>query len=263
MIFRAKYDCIYEAHGKGGNSLDNLVNPLNTSLAHYACFGRIYSQLRNYTYSDVTYRIYLFKEDLPEKNFNLCTKLETKKILRCLQKTVPFTYKFESGTFTMSEYNAAQTNFNILVVNIKGTFAQHLWVTTMLRCFFEWPYNVAAKEACSLQSEVKVVDGFNLSNENWVNLYLTIVAQLGGDGLHGIVEFGKHPKAKTYQEWQQKLAGIKGNCSLVSQLKVGGGRFARNVEHVNIRDQETLDAGTKSRASKYVAAYKDKLSWKN
>ena len=35
-----------------------------------------------------------------------------------------------------------------------------------------------------------------------------------------------------------------------------------NSPKIQIDSQEKLDEGTESRAAKYVAAYKDKLSWK-
>lgn len=263
MVFGEHYDCIYEASGKGGETLDNLNCDLLVNLSHHACFARIYEQIRSHKFAEVTYKIYLFKEDLPDKNFNLCDKNETKKILRCLQKTVPFSYKFEQGQFTKSTYCKDVIDYNVLNVTIRGNYAQHLWVTSLLRCFFEWPYNIAAKEACILQSEIKEVDGLDLARENWINLYLTIAAQLGSYGLHGVVDLGTHPKAKTYHEWKQKLASMHGNGRIIDRLREGGGNFSRHVEKINIYNQQILDQGTKSRASKYVAAYKDKLSWKN
>lgn len=265
MVYGEHYDCIYSATGCGGDSLDNMNTQLRgTKLSHAACFGTIYSQIRNFAYCDVTYKVYLYANDLPEKNFNLCDKLETKKILRCLQKTVPFTYKFEKDRFKISNYKEELTDYNVLVVHIVGNYAQHLWVTTMLRCFFEWPYNIAAKEACVLQSKIKEVDGFDVSKENWINLYLTIAAQLGSYRLHGIVDFnGQHPQAKTYQEWKQKLASCNAKREIIDELRKGGGNFDRKVsEKFNIYSQEEYNKGTQNRAAKYVAAYKDKLSWK-
>ena len=262
MIFGAKYDCIYEAKGKTGDSLESLVNPFITPLDHYACFSDTYWKLRRDEYAEVTYRIYLFKEDYPDKNFNICTHLETKKILRCLQKTVPFTYKFEEAKYKKSSFDNNLVDFNVLVVHIRGNYAQHLWITSMLRCFFEWPYNIAAKEACALQSKIKNIEGIDLEKENWINLYLTIAAQLGSTGLHGVVDLGKHPKAKTYQEWKQTLASIKGSPKIIEQLKKRGKEFSKGIKEIRIYNQDIYNEGVESRASKYIAAYKDKLSWK-
>ena len=261
MVFGEQFDCVYEAEGFCGSSLDSLNKPVKVYLDHYACFGDIYSRIRsNGCYADLTYKVYLIKDNIPDKNFNLCTHLETKKILRCLQKTVPFTYNFSKAKYTVSSYNRNMVDYTVLTVNIKGNYSQHLWITSMLRCFFEWPFNIAAKEACVLQSDIKEVDNIDFEQENWINLYLTIAAQLGSYGLHGIVDSGKHPKPRTYHEWRQKLASLKGCPRLIDSLRDGG--FMNRAPMVRINSQEELDEGTKSRASKYVAAYKDKLSWK-
>lgn len=263
MVFSETYDCIYRASGLVGRDPEHATNPVNVKLGHYACYSAIYKKIKEYEYADVTYQIYLYAENLKNHQFNLCTKLETRKILRCLQKTVPFTYNFRKDNYTTGAYTEETTNFNVLIVTIKGTFAQHLWITSMLRCFFEWPYNIAAKEACQLQSQLKEVDGINLGRENWINLYLTIVAQLGSYGLHGVVDMHKHPKAKTYHEWKQKISSLKSNERIIDQLRKGGGRFQDSIEDIRVKSQKSLDEGIASRASKYVAAYKDKLSWKN
>lgn len=261
MVFGEQFDCVYEAEGFCGNSLNSLNRKVKVLLDHYACFSDIYYRIRtNGCYANITYRIYLINEDIPGKNFNLCTHLETKKILRCLQKTVPFTYNFSKARYTLSSYKKDTVDYTVLTVNLKGNYSQHLWITSMLRCFFEWPFNIAAKEACILQSDIKEVDNIDFEQENWINLYLTIAAQLGSYGLHGIVDLGKHPKPRTYHEWKQKLAAIKGSPRLIDSLRDGG--FMNKAPKICIDSQEKLDEGTKSRASKYVAAYKDKLSWK-
>lgn len=264
MVYYEQFDCIYTAKGKGGDSEDSMDNEFSVPLHHYACFSDVYRHLRKYDYCEVTYDIYLYKENIKGKQFNLCSSLETRKILRCLQKTVDFTYKFKEAQYTKSDYSKTLIDFNVLTVTIKGNYAQHLWITSMLRCFFEWPFNVAAKEACELQSRVKIVDDFDCSKENWINLYLTIAAQLGSYSLHGVVNYiGLHPKAKTYQEWKYKLANITDTNEIYKCLARNGGRFdQRKSVRVDITSQEEYDQGVTSRASKYVAAYKDKLSWK-
>lgn len=261
MVFREKFDCVYEAEGFCGADLNNLNENVKIDLNHYACFSDIYFKIRrNGGFADLTYRVYLIKNNIPDKNFNLCTHLETKKILRCLQKTVPFSYKFSQAQYTESAYSKNIVDYDVLTVNIKGNYSQHLWITSMLRCFFEWPFNIAAKEACVLQSDIKKADGIDFDKENWINLYLTIAAQLGSYGLHGIVDANRHPKPRTYHEWKQKLESIKGCPRLIDSLRDGG--FMDHSPRIQIDSQEKLDEGTKSRAAKYVAAYKDKLSWK-
>lgn len=261
MVFREKFDCVYEAEGFCGADLNNLNENVKINLNHYACFSDIYCKIRrNGGFADLTYRVYLIKNNIPDKNFNLCTHLETKKILRCLQKTVPFSYKFSQAQYTESAYSKNIVDYDVLTVNIKGNYSQHLWITSMLRCFFEWPFNIAAKEACVLQSDIKKADGIDFDKENWINLYLTIAAQLGSYGLHGIVDANRHPKPRTYHEWKQKLESIKGCPRLIDSLRDGG--FMDHSPRIQIDSQEKLDEGTESRAAKYVAAYKDKLSWK-
>lgn len=261
MLYNRTYDCIYAAKGKGGNSLEDLTEEFEVSLGHYACYGRIYNIIRCYEYSEVTYNIYLYVEDFPDKNYNLCTKSETKKILRCLQRTVPFTYKFSRDQFKKSQYANEKTDFNVLTVTIKGNYCQHLWVTSMLRCFFEWPYNVAAKEACLLQSEVKEIDGLNLEKANWINLYLTVAALLGSTDLHGVSSISQQPKALTYKDWETWLKSIDGNPQLIQVI--GKKHFQKEIQRIDIDSEKEYKEGVHSRASKYVAAYKDKLSWKN
>lgn len=259
MIYSCVYDCIYSASGKIRNE-DNEVNDVNISLGHYACFADIYNELRKGVYGDIDYKIYLYANDLEGKNFNLCNKLETKKILRCLKRVVPFSYFFSKGIYTTGEYSKEKTDFIILNINIKGNFAQHLWVTTMLRCFFEYPYNVAAKESCVLQSEIKEVDGFNFENENWINLYLTIVDILGSTYLHGIVNNGYvHPLAKTYQEWNKLMSSIKDTDDIYRQLNKNSSHKIKQRIRVS---KDTVKSEKLNRASLYTSAYKDKLSWK-
>lgn len=259
MIYSCVYDCIYSASGKIRNE-DNEVNNVNISLGHYACFAAIYNELRKGVYGDIDYKIYLYANDLEGKNFNLCNKLETKKILRCLKRVVPFSYFFNKGIYTIGPYSEEKTDFIILNINIKGNFAQHLWVTTMLRCFFEYPYNVAAKESCVLQSEIKEVDGFNFENENWINLYLTIADILGSTYLHGIVNNGYvHPLAKTYQEWNKLMSSIKDTDDIYKQLNKNS---SHKIEQRIRVSKDTVKSEKLNRASLYTSAYKDKLSWK-
>lgn len=259
MTYSCVYDCIYSASGKIKDRY-NKVHDVDIPLGHYACFSDIYRNLRKGVYGDIDYKIYLYANDLEGKNFNLCNKLETKKILRCLKRVVPFSYFFSKGIYTLGQYTDEKTDFIILNINIKGNYAQHLWVTTMLRCFFEYPYNVAAKESCILQSEIKEVDGFNFENENWINLYLTIVDILGSDSLHGIVHHGReHPLAKTYQEWNKLVSSIKHIDNIYRQLSKGSSHIIEQRVNVNSR---TIKSEKLNRASLYTSAYKDKLSWK-
>lgn len=259
MVYSCVYDCIYSASGKIRNE-DNEVTDVNIPLGHYACFASIYNELRKGVYGDIDYKIYLYANDLEGKNFNLCNKLETKKILRCLKRVVPFSYFFSKGIYTTGEYSKEKTDFIILNINIKGNFAQHLWVTTMLRCFFEYPYNVAAKESCVLQSEIKEVDGFNFENENWINLYLTIVDILGSTYLHGIVDNDyAHPLARTYQEWNKLMSSIKCTDDIYRQLNKNS---SHKIEQRISVSKDTVKSEKLNRASLYTSAYKDKLSWK-
>lgn len=259
MVYSCVYDCIYSASGKVRNE-DNEVTDVNIPLGHYACFAAVYSELRRGVYGDIDYKIYLYANDLKGKNFNLCNKLETKKILRCLKRVVPFSYFFSKGIYTIGQYNREKTDFIILNINIKGNFAQHLWVTTMLRCFFEYPYNVAAKESCVLQSEIKEVDGFNFENENWINLYLTIADILGSTACHGIVNHGSaHPLAKTYQEWNKLMSNIKDTDDIYKQLNKNS---SHKIEQKICVRENTVKSEKLNRASLYTSAYKDKLSWK-
>lgn len=261
MIYGAQYDCIYSAQGTGTNE-DGEKIELSVPLGHYACFGDIYRGLRRVETSEVTYKVLLYKDNLDDKNYNLCTKAETKKILRCLQKVVPFTYKFSEMKYRKSGYNDTLVDFIVLTVHIEGNYTQHVWATSMLRCFFEWPYNVAAKESCELQSGIKQVDGFDCSKENWINLYFTIVAILGSTDLHGIVSLDKHPKAKSYHEWREHLASIHGHNRVIETIAKKGSTFKKGTPRIRIYSDEDYNQGVESRASKYVAAYKDKLSWK-
>lgn len=260
MLYSAVYDCIYSAEGKGGDSVEDLTKDIRVGLGHYACYSSIYGQIRHVEYAKVTYRIYLYAENIPQKNYNLCTKIETKKILRCLQKTVPFSYKFEKAQYTLSTYSKKLTDFNVLVITVEGNYAQHLWITSMLRCFFEWPYNIAAKEACELQSKLKEVEGIDVSKVNWVNLYLTIVSILGSTDLHGVASSDQQPKALSYKDWNYWLKTIQGSPRLINVI--GKKAFSDNVEYINIYNSQEYKKGVKSRAAKYVAAYKEKISWK-
>ncbi len=248
MLFEEDYDCIYSAKGTAGKE------HVSVPLRHYPCFSSIYSQIKKHSYSDITYKIYLYKNNLKQRNFNLCTRLETKKILRCLQKVVPFDYKFTSGKCTASCYERDLTDFNVLVINIKGTYTQHLWTTTMLRCFFEYPYNVAAKESCALQQKKQLV------NDSWLNLYYTVVALLGSGAGHGVVTFEKQPLPKTYADWKRKIANLSRGKTVYSQICKHQPSYG--IKRFYIEDQATLDQGIETRAEKYLAAYKDKLSWK-
>jgi hypothetical protein len=254
MIFEEVFDCIYSAQGESGE--ESFEVPLD----HYACFSKINNEIKKYSCASVDYQIYLYEENLENHQFNLCNKFETRKILKCLQKTVPFNYKFTKGTFTLGKYNNKTTHFNILNIHITGTFPQHLWITSMLRCFFEWPFNIAAKEACMLQSNLKKVDGLDLSKENWINLYLSMAAQLGSYRLHGVVNASKHPKCKSYHEWNQIIASLKKDIPVIDQINKQGKPLIEDSE-IRIYDKKTFNEGVESRASKYVAAYKDKKSW--
>ena len=260
MLYTEKYDCIYSASGAGGRDPNDLTEEFKVPLNHYACYSDIYKHIRYLPYSEVTYNIYLYDKDLPDKNYNLCTKLETKKILRCLQHTVPFNYKFSKAVYKISQSSKNKTNFKVLTIFIKGNYAQHLWITSMLRCFYEWPYNIAAKEACLLQSEVKNVDGFNVEKTNWINLYLTIASLLGSSSLHGVSSMQRQPKALTYKDWEYQLKNIKGSPILID--KIGKKSFKRDIQGIRILSEKEYKKGINSRASKYIAAYKDKLSWK-
>lgn len=268
MIYSGLYDCIYSAVGKAGNSREELPerDNIGDSLSRCACFGRTLSQLRNFEYAEITYKVYLYKDDLPNKNFNLCTKKETRKILKCFQKVVDFTYHFEEGTYRASTYgNAQELPFNILVVNLRGKTAQHVWLTTMLRVFFEYPYNVAAKEACTLQSQIKSVNEVSFAKESWLNIYMTIVALLGSGQGHGLVGWHQlpQPKLKSYHDWKHTIENIHRQGRICNQLERTGRNFSANIRDVRITNQREYDQGTQSRAAMYAAAYKDKLSWKN
>lgn len=259
MRFDTNYDCIYEADGTAiRNGQKNIVH---VALGHYACYAHAYRQIRFSDFADVTYRVYLFKDNMENCNYNLCDKLETKKILRCLQKIVPFNYCWKKGIYFKGPYNKEKVKFNILEVHISGKYQQHVWITSMLRCFYEWPYNIAAKEACELQCKLKVIDGFDFSNENWVNLYLCVVSLLGSTECHGVVDFNNQPLCKTYQEWQQKIANLK-EISVFNQITQTKYHYNSKIKPFRIRSQEEFDKGIQDRVSKYVAAYKDKLSWK-
>jgi hypothetical protein len=255
MLFTDSYDCIYRAYGKTGNDLDHLDTRVRVSLGHYACYSEAYSKI--ISYADITYEIFLFKEDMENKGYNLCDKLETKKILRNLQKTVPFTYKFTSGKCTLSKYTSMLADCNVLVVNIKGNYAQHVWVTSMLRCFYEWPYNIAAKEACYLSKQN--IDDIDFSKECWINIYLSVAAILGGTGLHGFVGPYGYPKLRTYQEWNVKLKSIPTRNKIYHALLE---RECKKIKTEKVYNQTQYDTERDKRVSKYVAAYKDKLSWK-
>lgn len=248
MLFEEDYDCIYSAKGKAGKK------QISVPLRHYACFSSIYSLIKKHQYSDITYRIYLYKDNIKRHNFNLCTRLETKKILRCLQKVVPFDYKFTSGKYTTGNFSRDLVQFNVLVINIKGAYTQHLWVTTMLRCFFEYPYNVAAKETCELQRKKQLV------NDSWLNLYYTIAALLGSYSGHGVVTFTRQPLPKTYADWKKQIANMPQDKPVY--LQICKRQPSHKIKKFYIEDQETLDLGVETRAEKYLAAYKEKLSWK-
>lgn len=135
-------------------------------------------------------------------------------------------------------------------------------VNFYVEMLFEWPFNIAAKEACVLQSQIKEVDGFDFSKENWINLYFTIAALLGSYGLHGVVSLKEHPKAKSYHDWKEHLASIKGHERVIEAIAKKGKTFGPNIKKIAIYTEIEYNKGTQSRASKYVAAYKDKLSWK-
>lgn len=263
MTFNTDYDCIYEAHGYAGNKEGEKALIVDDPLEHRSCFGPTYRKIKYSKFADITYRIYLFSENLPGKHFNLCTEVETRKILRCLQKTASFSYKFEKGTFWRDykyRYNTGdpEVEYNVLVITIKGTYPQHMWITSMLRGFFEYPFNIAAKEACVLQSTIKEVDGVDFTKENWINLFLTIASQLGSTDLHGVATLDRHPKPRTYHEWRQKIGAIQDQsvCDHLNDLHLKSGYY------VTVRNEEEFSRGVPSRAAKYTAAYKDKLSWK-
>lgn len=262
MVYTDSYDCCYEAVGVAGNSLKRLDAPVQTVLGHYACYASIYRQIKEYKYADVTYRIYIPAEDIQDLPYNLCTKTETKKILRCLQKTVDFSYKFSKAVYKQGKYATQNINYTVLIVRIIGKAPQHIWLTSMLRALYEWPFNIAAKEACELQSELKVVDGVDLSKVNWINLYLTISAQLGCEGLHGMASWEKQPNAKTYHEWKQKIASLRKGDTVINQISQIRKIPRQTAQKFYIFSEEIYNEGVESRASKYVAAYKDKLTWK-
>lgn len=248
MLFEEVYDCIYSAKGKTGKE------QISVPLGHYVCFSSIYSKIQKTCYSEITYKIYLYKDNLSYRNFNLCSRLETKKVLRCLQKVVPFDYKFTSSKYTEGRFSRELTEFHVLVITIKGTYTQHLWVTTMLRCFFEYPYNVAAKEACELQRKEQLV------NDSWLNLYYTIVALLGSGIGHGVVTFERQPLPKTYADWKKQIANMPQDKPVYLQICKHEPSYG--IKNFYIEGQATLDQGVETRAEKYLAAYKDKLSWK-
>lgn len=264
MTFEAVYDCIYSAEGESiPTKKGEKVSKFSTSLTHAACFGGIYGRVKEFSKSRVTYHIYLYKDDLPGKNYNLCTKVETKKILRCLQKTVPFTYHFTLGEFKKTNYSKEVVPFYVLNVTIEGNPCQHIWVTSMLRCFFEWPYNVAAKEACELQSNIKEADGIDFSKINWINLYLTIASLLGSTSLHGVVAYHRTPKLRNYNDWKQLFAKAKTNY-VYDIVGKNNQAFSQDIRTHSIRSRATYDSekDRETRVKKYVAAYKDKKSWK-
>ena len=62
MVFREKFDCVYEAEGFCGADLNNLNENVKINLNHYACFSDIYFKIRrNGGFADLTYRVYLIK----------------------------------------------------------------------------------------------------------------------------------------------------------------------------------------------------------
>lgn len=257
MVYDTSYDCCYEATGIVKDS--KTTKQVHTPLGHYSCYASIYRAIKPYKFADVTYRIYIPKENRAGLPYNLCDKVETKKVLRCLQKTADFSYKFSKATYKQGQFNNVSIDYTVLIVRVIGTPTQHIWVTSMLRALYEWPYNIAAKEACALQTKLKQVDGVDLTKVNWINLYLTIAAQLGSSDLHGVVSFKYQPTAKTYHEWKQKIAALDVNETIHNQIT----KFVRNPgKTTQIYDEETYNEGVESRASKYVAAYKDKLTWK-
>lgn len=260
MIFEELYDTCYSAKGFTTNSEGDVI-PVQIPLGHYACFGRVLRSIGTTYRAKITYRLYLAKENIDRHNYNLCTKEETKKILRCLQKVVNFSYKFSTDSYYTSEFNKAIQDYIVLIISVEGSKCQHIWLTTMLRCFYEYPYNVAAKETCELQSKLKVVDGIDFQKENWINLYLTIVSQLGSTEGHGIVYFGeRNPKLRTYHDWKQKLEAMNPKEWVYKQLRDRS--FSDKIKSFRITSQASYDEGIKKRAACYVAAYKDKLSWK-
>lgn len=257
MVYDNTYDCCYEATGIVKNS--KTVQQVYTPLGHYSCYANIYRAIKPYKFADVTYRIYIPKENKAGLPYNLCDKIETKKVLRCLQKTADFSYKFSKATYKQGPFSDIYIDYTVLIVRVIGRPVQHIWVTSMLRALYEFPYNIAAKEACALQTKLKQVDGLDLTKVNWINLYLTIAAQLGSSELHGVVSIKKQPTAKTYHEWKQKIAALNTNETIYEQIT----KYRKYPGKITqIWDEEIYNEGVESRASKYVAAYKDKLTWK-
>lgn len=256
------YDCIYQACGKAGNDSETLEYDLQTNLSHHACFAGILNQIKRHKYADVNYKVYLFQKSIQGKGYNLLTKQETRKVLRCLKKTVPFNYNFSKSSYTLSQNSQKQVPFTVLNINLKGIPAQHVWLTTMLRCFFEFPYNVAAKETCRLQSDIKVLDGVDLSKQSWINLYFSVVSQLGSNAGHGLVSGNVQPVNRSYSQWENELKNLKKFYSVCNSISERGCRFSSKVDKVTINNAKEMKQEFPNRALKYVAAYKEKLSWK-
>ena len=70
----------------------------------------------------------------------------------------------------------------------------------------------------------------------------------------------RQPKALTYKDWKYQLKNIKGSPILID--KIGKKSFKRDIQGIRILSEKEYKKGINSRASKYIAAYKDKLSWK-
>lgn len=255
MLYTSEYDCIYSAKGKNSSGGNILVN-----LGHYACFSDVLFQVRDYGKSTVDYKIYIFAKDLNDCNYNVCTSKETKKILKIFKKVVPFTYKFTKDSYKIGKYSKTLTQYYVLNIHLEGNYAQHLWLTTMTRVFTEYPYNIAAKEACLIQHYNS--ENFNFSKTNWLDLYNIIAQSLGGDNLHGFYDFKKQPKLRTYRELKNFLKDSDALTNLYDHLCNGPQYKNVHKYECNVRSEKELVDGVKNRIKKYVAAYKEKQSWK-
>lgn len=237
--------CIYSCSGA-------IELPLEQRVCFVDAFRRLYTDKK----SAVDYKIYIDQFDKDSAS-NFCTPEEIKYTLNKLRRIVPFSFKldFTPHTFDRQPYG-------VLNLHIEGDKLTHKMILTFTRCFFEYPSNVAAREAIDVYPEI--IRRLRVGNSiSWFNVFITIesccVARGGGHTF--TCSYQPDSPLFTTDEMINRIHDNP-NISLNNFFGCGNERLRHDdYEFPNTMEKLTNEKLIEKRIQHYVELLKTKLQW--
>lgn len=227
-----------------------------SELKEDACFSYVTGSIPPHTNKTIDYKIWVALFDKGSCS-NFCTPEEIKYVLNKLREIVPFKFKLD---FTPHMYQ--NKPYGIIELHVTGVRLAHKIILTYTRCFFEYPYNVVARETLNVYPEV--IKRMRVGNSiSWLNVFLTIESCFTSRGGGHTWTCPYKPDAPLFTK-EGIIQRIKENpdMSLNSLFGYGNERLS-HVDYKPPRNEMQLqdEEATEKRIQQYVTLLKEKLTW--